>query len=264
MTTTTPTFPTAPEDGVPAVDAVEPGGRGEIHLVQLYPRDMNIYGDWGNTLTLKRRLEKRGYAVQLTDYNPGDSFPADADLFVGGGGQDSGQFRVMEDLQKIKPVMYELVADGVPMLAICGLYQLFGHEFRTIGGEVLPGIGIFDLTTVGGETRLIGNIVTESEKFGTIIGYENHSGLTRLADGQQPLGRVVSGDGNDGEDGTEGAVTNEVIGTYLHGSLLPKNPVLADHLIATAVRRRYSHETLEPLNDTLSQKAREVARNRPR
>ncbi|WP_220433267.1 glutamine amidotransferase [Kocuria coralli] len=264
MTTTTPMFPTAPDSGAPEAHFAESGGQGEIHLVQLYPRDMNIYGDWGNTLTLKRRLEKRGYSVKLTDYNPGDSFPADGDLFVGGGGQDSGQFRVMEDLQKIKPVLHELVRDGVPMLAICGLYQLFGHEFRTIAGQVLPGIGIFDLTTVGGETRLIGNIVTESETFGTIIGYENHSGLTRLGDGQEPLGRVVSGAGNDGEDGTEGAVTREVIGTYLHGSLLPKNPVLADHLIATAVRRRYSHDHLEPLNDALAARAREVAAARPR
>ncbi|WP_081994467.1 type 1 glutamine amidotransferase [Kocuria sp. ZOR0020] len=263
MTTTTSTFPQTPGSGSPT-NTVEPGGLGEIHLVQLYPRDMNIYGDWGNTLTLKRRLEKRGYGVKLTDYNPGDSFPADGDILVGGGGQDSGQFRVMEDLQSIKPVLMQLVDDGAPMLAICGLYQLFGHEFRTIGGQTLPGVGIFDLTTVGGEQRLIGNIVTESEKFGTIIGYENHSGLTKLGAGQQPLARVVAGAGNDGQDGTEGAVTKEVIGSYLHGSLLPKNPALADHLIATAVRRRYSHYHLEPLNDTLATKAREVAQSRPR
>ena len=98
-----------------------------VHLVQLYPRDMNIYGDWGNTLTLKRRLEKYGFAVRLSDHNPGDPFPPDADLLVGGGGQDSGQFRVQEDLQRIAPELRAMAADGVPMLAICGLYQLFGH-----------------------------------------------------------------------------------------------------------------------------------------
>jgi CobQ-like glutamine amidotransferase family enzyme len=257
MTTATPDLPAA---------AAEPefGGQGEIHLVQLYPRDMNIYGDWGNTLTLKRRLERRGYSVRLTDYNPGDSFPGDGDIFVGGGGQDSGQFRVMEDLQRIKPLLLELVQDGAPMLAICGLYQLFGHRFRTIGGETLTGVGIFDLETVGGPERLIGNIVTESPELGAVIGYENHSGLTHLGAGQKSFGTVVSGAGNDGQDGTEGAVTREVIGTYLHGSLLPKNPAVADHLIATAVRRRHGHETLEPLNDLLAEKAREVAASRPR
>lgn len=263
MTSTDSLFPKTPGSGISASDP-QPGERGRIHVVQLYPRDMNIYGDWGNTLTLKRRLEKRGYEVLLTDYNPGDSFPSDGDIFVGGGGQDSGQLKVMEDLQRIKSAVHELVDDGVPMLTICGLYQLFGHEFRTIGGQTLQGIGVFDLTTVGGRERLIGNIVTESPQFGTIIGYENHSGLTRLGVGQKPLGQVVRGAGNDGEDGTEGAVTREVIGTYLHGSLLPKNPVIADHLIATAVRRRYSHEQLEPLNDTLATQARNVAQTRPR
>ena len=257
MTTATPDLPAAGAEP-------ELGGQGAIHLVQLYPRDMNIYGDWGNTLTLKRRLERRGYSVRVTDYHPGDSFPGDGDIFVGGGGQDSGQFRVMEDLQRIKPLLLELVQDGAPMLAICGLYQLFGHRFRTIGGETLTGVGIFDLETVGGPERLIGNIVTESPDLGTVIGYENHSGLTHLGAGQKPFGKVVSGAGNDGQDGTEGAVTREVIGTYLHGSLLPKNPAVADHRSATAVRRRHAHETLEPLNDLLAEKAREVAASRPR
>lgn len=263
MTTTTPGSTSTPE--FPAhTDGAGTGGLGEIHLVQLYPRDMNIYGDWGNTLTLKRRLQRRGYAVRLTDYNPGDSFPGDGDLFVGGGGQDSGQFRVMEDLQRIRPLLLELVHDGAPMLAICGLYQLFGHEFRTIGGETLKGVGIFDLETVGGRDRLIGNIVTESPMLGTVMGYENHSGLTHLGAGQEPFGRVVSGAGNDGRDGTEGAITRAVIGTYLHGSLLPKNPAVADHLIATAVRRRHAHDTIEPLNDLLAERARAVAAQRPR
>ena len=235
-----------------------------VHLVQLYPRDMNIYGDWGNTLTLKRRLEKYGFAVRLSDHNPGDPFPPDADLLVGGGGQDSGQFRVQEDLQRIAPELRAMAADGVPMLAICGLYQLFGHEFRTGAGEALPGIGILDLTTVGGPTRLIGNIVLESPEFGTVVGYENHSGVTRLGPDQTPLGRVVKGAGNNGEDGTEGARVHHVVGSYLHGSMLPKNPAVADHLIRAAVERRLGVFDAAPLDDTLAERAREVAQARPR
>ena len=235
-----------------------------VHLVQLYPRDMNIYGDWGNTLTLKRRLEKYGYAVRLSDHNPGDPFPPDADLLVGGGGQDSGQFRVQEDLQRIAPELRAMAADGVPMLAICGLYQLFGHEFRTGAGETLPGIGILDLTTVGGPTRLIGNIVLESPEFGTVVGYENHSGVTRLGPDQTPLGRVVKGAGNNGEDGTEGARVHHVVGSYLHGSMLPKNPAVADHLIRAAVERRLGAFDAAPLDDTLAERVREVAVTRPR
>ncbi|MFI7495486.1 type 1 glutamine amidotransferase [Kocuria sp. M4R2S49] len=235
-----------------------------VHLVQLYPRDMNIYGDWGNTLTLKRRLEKYGYAVRLSDHNPGDPFPPDADLLVGGGGQDSGQFRVQEDLQRIAPELRAMAADGVPMLAICGLYQLFGHEFRTGAGETLPGIGILDLTTVGGPTRLIGNIVLESPEFGTVVGYENHSGVTRLGPDQAPLGTVLKGAGNNGEDGTEGARVHHVVGSYLHGSMLPKNPAVADHLIRAAVERRLGAFDAAPLDDTLAERAREVAQARPR
>lgn len=235
-----------------------------VHLVQLYPRDMNIYGDWGNTLTLKRRLEQYGYAVRLSDHNPGDPFPSDADLLVGGGGQDSGQFRVQEDLQRIAPELRAMAAGGVPMLAICGLYQLFGHEFRTGAGETLPGIGILDLTTVGGPTRLIGNIVLESPEFGTVVGYENHSGVTRLGPGQAPLGKVLKGAGNNGEDGTEGARVHHVVGSYLHGSMLPKNPAVADHLIRAAVERRLGAFDAAPLDDTLAERAREVAQARPR
>ena len=257
MTTATPNLPAAGAEP-------ELGGQGEIHLVQLYPRDMNIYGDWGNTLVLARRAQWQGYDVELLSYDPGDELPGDVDVLVGGGGQDSGQFRVMEDLQRIKPLLLELVEDGAPMLAICGLYQLFGHGFTTAKGHEIPGISLMDAHTVAGDTRLIGNITLDTKDFGAVIGYENHSGLTHLGAGQEPFGRVISGAGNDGQDGTEGAVTREVIGTYLHGSLLPKNPAVADHLIATAVRRRYAHETLEPLNDLLAEKAREVAASRPR
>lgn len=237
---------------------------GSLDIVQLYPRDMNIYGDWGNTLTLKRRAERYAYEVRVHDYNPGDPWPDYADLFVGGGGQDSGQFRVAEDLATVAPKLHEAAESGTPMLAICGLYQLFGKEFRTGGGETLRGIGMFDLTTVGGPERLIGNIVTESEEFGTIIGYENHSGLTRLGPGQAPLATVTSGSGNNGEDGTEGARSHNVLGSYLHGSLLPKNPAVADFLLRTAVERRGDRFSDLTLDDTYAREARAVAQGRPR
>ena len=238
--------------------------QGSLDIVQLYPRDMNIYGDWGNTLTLKRRAERYGYEVRVHDYNPGDPWPDYADLFVGGGGQDSGQFRVAEDLSRVAPKLHEAAEAGTPMLVICGLYQLFGKEFRTGGGETLRGIGMFDLQTTGGPERLIGNVVSESPEFGTIIGYENHSGLTRLGTAQAPLASVVVGAGNNGEDGTEGARTHNVLGSYLHGSLLPKNPVLADFLLRTAVETRGDRFAPALLDDTFAEQARAVARNRPR
>lgn len=237
---------------------------GALRIVQLYPRDMNIYGDWGNTLTLKRRAERHGLETEIVDYNPGDPWPENADLFVGGGGQDSGQFRVADDLAVVAPRLHEAVARGVPMLAICGLYQLFGHSFRTGAGETLSGIGIFDLETVAGPERLIGNIVTESPDLGTIIGYENHSGLTHLGAGQQPLASVVSGAGNNGQDATEGARTHNVLGSYLHGSLLPKNPRVADFLLSAALELRGETLPEGELDDTLAQRARDVAASRPR
>ena len=141
-----------------------------IKILQLYSDDMNIYGDWGNTLTLQRRLEWRGYNVELISYNPGDEFPGDVDIIVGGGGQDSGQSKIEDDLRKLGPRLSELAESGMPMLVICGLYQLFGHYFKTKDGETINGIGILDVTTTGGDERLIGNIATTSDEFGDIIG----------------------------------------------------------------------------------------------
>ncbi len=235
-----------------------------IRLLQLYPSEMNIYGDWGNTLTLKRRLEWRGYKVELLEHHPGAAFPADVDLIVGGGGQDSGQDKIKDDLVKIGPQLQKLADDDVPMLMICGLYQLFGRFFQTNKGEKIKGIGIFKLETYGGPKRLIGNIVINSDEFGEIIGYENHSGLTNIDEDQASLGTVVKGDGNNGEDGSEGARYKNVIGSYLHGSLLPKNPKLADFLIAKAIEKKYGKVELQPVNDSLVNQAREVAKSRPR
>ncbi len=235
-----------------------------INLLQLYPRDMNIYGDWGNTLVLKRRLEWHGYTVNLMSYNPGDKFPEHVDLIVGGGGQDSGQSKIGADLIAIGPRLKALADDGVPMLMICGLYQQFGHFFRTKDGETIKGIGLLDIETVGGDERMIGNIVTSSDDFGLIVGYENHSGLTTLGPKATPLGTVIRGAGNNNADTTEGARYRNVIGTYLHGSILPKNPLIADWLIEQAVSRKYGTFNATVVDDRFAELARDVAQRRPR
>jgi CobQ-like glutamine amidotransferase family enzyme len=235
-----------------------------IDLLQLYPRDMNIYGDWGNTLVLKRRLEWHGYSVNLMSYNPGDEFPENVDLIIGGGGQDSGQSKIGNDLLLRGPAIKALAEDGVPMLVICGLYQQFGHFFKTKDGEVIEGIGLLDVETYGGDERLIGNILTENEDLGSIVGYENHSGQTFLGQNATPLGKVVVGAGNNLKDGYEGARYKNVIGSYMHGSLLPKNPALADYLIEQAVTRKYGDFQPQLIDDRFADKAREIAATRPR
>jgi lipid II isoglutaminyl synthase (glutamine-hydrolysing) len=235
-----------------------------IDLLQLYPRDMNIYGDWGNVLVLRKRLQLRGYDVRLHEYNPGDTFPDQVDLIVGGGGQDSGQNKIQADLLQLGGRLRELADDGVPMLAICGLYQLFGNFFKTHTGEVIKGIGLLDVDTVGGPKRLIGNTVLESEEFGTVIGYENHSGQTFLKGGTQPLGTVTKGDGNNGQDSTEGARYRNVVASYLHGSLLPKNPAVADFLVRHAALRRHGSFDDAPLDIPFEEQARGDAATRPR
>ena len=225
---------------------------------------MNIYGDWGNTLTLKRRLEWSDYKVNLLEYNPGDTFPTDVDLVVGGGGQDSGQTKIGTDLLTIAKKLQSLADDGVPMLLVCGLYQQFGHYFKTKDGNVIKGISLLDIETVGGPERLIGNIVTQSDTFGLIIGYENHSGLTTLGPNATPLGTVIRGAGNNNQDRTEGARYKNVIGTYLHGSILPKNPVIADWLIEQAVTKKYGEFIPTVIDDRFATLARDVAGRRPR
>lgn len=233
-------------------------------LLHLYPRDMNIYGDMGNLLTLKRRAEWHGYDVKVVNYNPGSVFPKNVDLIVGGGGQDSGQDTIHEDLLSIGSSLHRLADDNVPMLMICGLYQLFGKFFKTQDGHVIQGIDIFDAKTYAGPERLIGNIVIESPEFGQVIGYENHSGQTFLGKGVTPLGQVIRGAGNNGEDGLEGARYKNVIGSYLHGSLLPKNPNVADFLIEQAAIRKYGDFTPTVIDDHFADEARKIAAKRPR
>ncbi|MDO4271476.1 MAG: glutamine amidotransferase [Candidatus Saccharibacteria bacterium] len=250
--------------------------RLQLNVVQLYPDQMNIYGDNGNAQIICRRAELYGYDVNLAAYNSitDKSVLLAADIILGGGGQDSGQSAIVDDLQQIKPTLLQLAESKVPMLMICGLYQLFGHYFQTKDGKKLTGIGLFDLTTAGGDRRLIGNAVIANDELGEIIGYENHSGVTALGENQAALGRVVSGYGNDGTGTSEGAIKYAVIGTYMHGPVLSKNSKLADWLIRRAVERKYNDYKLVPADDDakktlfkldrLVDTARAVAKSRPR
>lgn len=250
-------------DDLAAMDVVpttlgDPTGpsKGRVTVVHLYPREMSIYGDLGNTRCLEARLRWHGYEPDVVSHNPGDELPDEIHLVVGGGGQDSGQARVEADLERIGSRLAQLAEDGVPMLMICGMYQLFGKAFITVDGATLPGLGILDVTTRGNAKRMIGPVVLSTE-FGDVVGYENHSGSTVLGEGQQPFGTVRSGLGNNGDDGHEGARSHNVVGSYLHGPILPANPALADWLIARAVERA-TGAPFEPgrIDDHLADQAR--------
>ena len=247
----------------------------QLVITQLYPNQMNIYGDNGNAQIIRRRAELYGYRTKMMVYNSYDDIDAltQADLILGGGGQDSGQRAILKDLQRIRPTLLSLAEGKVPMLMICGLYQLFGHYFTTRDGDKLDGIGLFDMVTIGGNRRLIGNAVVDSEEFGELIGYENHSGITTLGDNQASLGQVIQGYGNDGNGVDEGAVRYATIGTYLHGPVLSKNPRLADWIIMRAVERKFSKTKLTPADevaraelaklDRFIDRARTAAKSRP-
>ena len=225
----------------------------------LYATKMNIYGDRGNVLALERRARWRGIDVETTEIGLGDPIPPDVDVFFFGGGQDQEQVAVSRDLQGSKgEALKAAVEAGAAMLAVCGGYQLLGHEYRPHDDEPLPGIGLFDLVSFAGPERFIGNVVVDSD-FGPLVGFENHSGLTHLGPSVQPLGRVRVGRGNNGKDGTEGARHKNAIGCYLHGSLLPKNPKLADWLIASGMGRLGGPVELPPLDDELELAARASA-----
>ena len=238
----------------------------KITILHLYARDMNIYGDNGNVQVLKKRIEWHGYIPVVIEYNPEDTLPdlSTVDIIVGGGGQDSGQGVIHKDLLSIGGLLRDAAENNLPMLMVCGLYQLFGHSFTTQDGSVLEGISILDTTTVAGSERLVGNLTIETEAFGTITGYENHSGQTTLGVHAKPLGTVTLGAGNNSADGHEGVFYKNVIGTYLHGPLLPKNPEIADYLISTAAKRRYGAFHGITIDDSIALKARSVAQTRPR
>jgi CobQ-like glutamine amidotransferase family enzyme len=228
----------------------------------LYPDLMNIYGDRGNILTLLKRAEWRGFEAKLVELGRGTTRQMEeVDVFFFGGGQDREQALVYEDLLEFKqPPLEHAVANGAGILAVCGGYQLLGHYYQTADGERFPGIGMIDVRTEAGKKRFIGDVVVETDiatlEPKTLVGFENHSGRTFLGPKAKPLGQVKLGHGNNGSDKMEGLVQGNVVGTYMHGSLLPKNPHLADYLIRNALIRRGVNE-LSPLDDSVELAAHE-------
>ena len=238
----------------------------ELTICWLFGRTMNIYGDRGNVLALMQRCRWRSIEARVLEIGIGEPLePGRCDIFFWGGGQDREQVAAAHDLHGRKgEILRSEIEDGTPMLALCGGYQLLGHFYRPHEGELLPGLGIFDAWTEAGSRRMIGNIVVESDEFGELVGFENHSGRTFLGPGARPVGRVRIGCGNNGEDATEGCRYRNAVGSYLHGPILPKNPKLADFLIETALRRRYGDITLAPLDDRLERVAHASAVSRAR
>jgi lipid II isoglutaminyl synthase (glutamine-hydrolysing) len=208
-----------------------------VRIAHLYPREMGLYGDSGNVVVLAKRLGWRGHAVNVVRIDPGSRTDLRrADLVVGGGGSDAAQRQVVPDLLSRKGQVGELLESGVPMLLVCGMFQLFGQSYIPADGCEIPGIGVFDAVSTSSRPRISGPITVQTP-FGMVTGYENHSGVTRLAPTQQPFGHVVSGVGNGVGSGVEGALAGAAIGTYLHGPLLAANPGLADHLLLAAMLR---------------------------
>jgi hypothetical protein len=235
-----------------------------VRVCHLYPNELNIYADRGNIAVLRRRLEWRGHALAVIEAGIGDAIPEDADMYYLGGGQDRDQIIVAGDLAATKAdVLHRAAAGGSVVLAVCGGYQLAGHGYTGVDGTRMPGIGLLDADTVAGVTRLIGDVVISVDVGGTpltVVGFENHAGRTSVGPNSQPFGTVVFGHGNNDIDRTEGAISGRVIGTYLHGPLLPKNPQLADLLLGWALEHATGGPVvLEPLADELEMRAHRAA-----
>ena len=236
----------------------------ELNICHLYPDLLNVYGDVGNILVLKHRAEERGIKVNVVDVSLNDKFNKDEiDIVFFGGGQDYEQSIVSEDLKNNKEeVLRQYIEEDKVLLAICGGYQLLGKHYISPNGEKLQGLGILDIYTEGGEKRLIGNTVIYNEDFDeTYVGFENHSGRTFI-NGLKPLGKCIHGYGNNGEDGYEGCIYKNSFCTYFHGSLLSKNPELADRFLKIALEKKYGSVELKKLDDTFELKAKEHIINR--
>jgi CobQ-like glutamine amidotransferase family enzyme len=240
-----------------------------IRVAHLYPEYLNIYADRGNIAVLANRAAWRGIELVVEPVSVGEALPPGAhDLIYVGGGQDREQALIAPDLAAKGAAIREAVDGGAAVLAVCGGYQLLGRFYRDRAGVELPGVGLFPLHTVAGERRLIGDCLLECKfepgEKRTLAGFENHAGLTRLEAGAEPLGRVVAGFGNDGASGFEGCRLGTAIGTYLHGPLLPRNPWLADWLLARALEHRGEPFALADLPDTLEREAHLVSAARAR
>ncbi len=244
----------------------------KIVVGHLFPDYLNIYADRGNIAVLARRAAWRGHELEVRALGAGSSGlgSGEHDLFYIGGGQDREQELIAPALAALGDGVRAAVEGGAALLAVCGGYQLLGRSYRDQSGDELPGVGLFPLRTVAGERRMIGDVLLECElepgRRRTLAGFENHAGRTYLDDGAEPLGRVVAGFGNDGESGYEGCRVGRAIGTYLHGPLLPRNPWLADWLLAQAIAHRTGDEAeaLEPLEDELEAEAHDVSAERAR
>jgi CobQ-like glutamine amidotransferase family enzyme len=243
----------------------------KIRVGHLYADYLNIYADRGNIAVFARRATLRGHELDVTPVGPGELLePSAFDLLYVGGGQDREQALVAPDLAEKGDAIRHAVDGGAGLLAVCGGYQLLGRGYRGRDGSFMPGAGLFPHETVAGERRMIGDVLLECELDPgarlTLAGFENHAGRTRLDPGATPLGRVVAGFGNDGESGYEGCRVAGAIGTYLHGPLLPRNPWLADWLLARALAHADGGDPplLEPLDDDLEATAHAVSARRAR
>jgi CobQ-like glutamine amidotransferase family enzyme len=232
----------------------------DLRIAHLYPDLMSIYGDRGNVLALSQRARWRGVDVEVRGYTAGTRFDGDwPDVLFWGGGQDMGQDVVGADLAGANgAAIRKAIANGAAAFTVCGGYQLLGIEYVPENAPAIPGLGLMDVRTRAGKERFVGNLVVETPD-GMLVGFENHSGRTYLGPKAVPLGAVLVGHGNNGEDRTEGAVQGKMIGTYSHGSCLPKNPWLADKLLAWALERRHGPMQLEPLDDREERAANEQA-----
>ncbi len=235
-----------------------------LRILHLYPDRMSIYGDIGNIICLQKRMQWHGLQTEYIANTVNEKLQGKFDLIFMGGGQDRGQIPVGNDLQTKKMLIKDHIESGVPALTVCGGYQLFGKYFLTKDSGKIEGISVFDVVTKATEVRMIGNVVCVNDEFGTIVGFENHSGATTLGEDAQPLARVTQGSGNDGTSGFEGIIYKNAIGTYLHGPLLPKNPMLTDFLITQSIQKIDSNFELKKIDDDIAMQANAFAQKLPR